>query len=234
MKIFANTADLEVLARWRSLGVIDGVTTNPAICAAHAGATGGHPAELLRRIVQIMGDGQVFAQVTARDPKAQLAEARMLASLGPQMVIKVVVDEVGVQSMPLMVEAGLQVSATAVNSIGRALLAARCGAHYAIPYYGWLEDSMEAPTGLANDMAEIYRAQGYATRLHVLCRRVSDLRAAAAAGAWGVLMDPPDLERFLFHHAQTQVAVERQAQAWQQRFGSVDWLHFADRHDTRC
>ena len=49
---------------------------------------------------------------------------------------------------------------------------------------------------LVEDMAEIYRAQGYATRLHILCRRVADLRAAARAGAWGVLLDPPDLDRF--------------------------------------
>jgi len=226
MQIFANTADLTALARFRALGLISGVTTNPAICAAHA--VSDDPVQTVRRIVQVMGDGQVFVQVIARDAALQLEEARFLSTLGPHMVIKVLMDEVGLQSIPRMVSAGLQVAATAVNSIGRAILAGQCGAHYAIPYYGWLEDSLETPTGLVQDMADIYRAQGYATRLHVLCRRVDDLRVAARAGVWGVLLDPAELDRLLFRHAQTEVAVNRQALAWAQRFGERDWLHWRD------
>jgi TalC/MipB family fructose-6-phosphate aldolase len=225
MHIHLNGADLGAIARWREAGLIDGVTTNPAIAAAGAAATGGHPVELLREIVRIMGpDGQVFAQVLSRDAAEQLEEARFLAGLGPRMVIKVLMDTVGQRSIPLMVAAGVQVAATAVNSVGRAIAAARCGAHYVIPYYGWLEDAMEAPTGLADDIAAIYRTQGYRTHLHVLVRRVADLRAAGLAGAWGVLLDAPDIERIFFHHAQTDVAVNRQHAAWRERFGETTWL----------
>jgi len=224
MEIFANTADLTQLARFRELGLISGVTTNPAICAA--GAVSKDPVELIRRIVEVMGEGQVFVQVISREPARQLEEAQFLAGLGPKIVIKVPMDSAGMRSIPHMVSAGLQVAATAVNSVGRAILAGQCGAHYAIPYYGWLEDTMEAPTGLVEDMAQIYRAQGYRTRLHILCRRVADLRAAARAGAWGVLLDPPDLDRLFFHHAQTELAVNRQAQAWGQHYGDADWLQF--------
>lgn len=223
MEIFANTADLVQLAHYRELGLISGVTTNPAICAV--GAVSANPVDLIRRIVEVMGDGFVFVQVLSREPQSQLDEALFLNELGPNMVIKVLMDKVGYRSIPRMVAAGIQVSATAVNSIGRAIAAGECGAHYAIPYYGWLEDSLESATALVDDMAQIYRAQGYATRLHVLCRRVEDLRIAARAGAWGVLLDPPDLERF-FHHAQTEVAVKRQADAWSDRYGNVDWLHY--------
>lgn len=223
MEIFANTADLEQVAHYRALGLISGVTTNPAICAA--GAVSANPVDLIRRVVEVMGTGYVFVQVISRDPEIQLEEARFLSSLGPHIVVKVPMDKTGMRSIPRMVEAGLQVSATAVNTIGRAIAAGECGAHYAIPYFGWLEDSLEAPTGLVEDMADIYRAQGYTTRLHILCRRVADLSVAARVGAWGVLLDPPDLERF-FHHAQTEVAVKRQADAWAGQYGSVDWLHF--------
>lgn len=225
MQIFANTADVAQLRHYRSIGLIGGVTTNPAICAAHA--QGRNPIELIREIVQVMGDGAVFVQVLAREPEQQLEEAQFLATLGPNMVIKVLMDAIGQQSIPRMVRAGLQVSATAVNSIGRAILAGECGAHYAIPYYGWLEDSQEAASGLVEDMAQIYRAQGYATRLHILCRRVPDLCVASRVGAWGVLLDPPDLERF-FHHAQTEIAVKRQHDAWAKQFGEVNWLNLRD------
>jgi len=225
MEIFANTADLVQLARYRELGLISGVTTNPAICAMNAVSK--NPVELIRRIVDVMGDGHVFVQVLATDPESQLEEARFIAGLGPRMVVKVPMDKVGMRSIPRMVEAGFQVAATAVNSIGRAIIAGECGAHYAIPYYGWLEDSLEAPTGLVDDMAEIYRMQRYTTKLHVLCRRVTDLRIAARAGAWGVLLDPPDLDRF-FHHAQTDVAVNRQVEAWAKHYGDVNWLHYRE------
>ena len=153
MEIFANTADLVQLAHYRELGLISGVTTNPAICAV--GAVSANPVDLIRRIVEVMGDGFVFVQVLSREPQSQLDEALFLNELGPNMVIKVLMDKVGYRSIPRMVAAGLQVSATAVNSIGRAIAAGECGAHYAIPYYGWLEDSLESATALVDDMAQI-------------------------------------------------------------------------------
>ena len=115
MKIFIDAANIEQIAEYRRLGLICGVTTNPEICGQ--GAISANPVDLIKRIVAVMGDGHVFVQVVSRDPAQQL---------------------VGIKSIPRMVQAGLQVSATAVNSIGRAILAGKCGAHYMIPYYGWL------------------------------------------------------------------------------------------------
>jgi len=223
MKIFIDTADVEQIVAYRRLGLIAGVTTNPEICAQCAVSQ--NPLDLMSRVVAAMGDGYVFAQVLSRDPQRQVDEAHFLAGLGPNMVVKVPMDKVGMQSIPRMVKAGLQVSATAVNSIGRAILAGECGAHYMIPYFGWLEDTMESPTGLIENVAAIYRAQGYQTRLPVYCRRVIDIQQAALAGAWGVLLQPQDLERF-FHHAQTEVAVGGHAAAWRKQYGDTCWLDY--------
>jgi transaldolase len=223
MKIFIDTGDVEQIGEYRRLGLISGVTTNPEICGQCAVSS--NPVELIKRIVAVMEDGYVFVQVMTRDPAKQLEEAKFLAGLGPNIVVKVIMDKVGIRSIPLMVKTGLQVSATAVNSIGRAILAAECGAHYIIPYYGWLEDALEAPTGLIEDVAAVYRAQQYATRMHVYCRRVIDIKKAAQAGAWGVLLAPQDLERF-FHHAQTDVAVNCHAAAWRKQYGETNWLDY--------
>jgi transaldolase len=223
VEIFIDTADLTKISEYRELGLISGVTTNPEICAQNAVSK--NPVDLLRKIVDLMGDGYIFAQVVSRDPATQLEEAKFVAGLGPNMVIKVAMDRIGLQSIPRMVKAGLRVSATAVNSIGRAIVAAECGAHYIIPYYGWLEDSMELPTGLIRDVSAIYRAQGYQTRIHAYCRRVIDVREAASAGAWGVLLQPQDLEHF-FHHAQTDIAFNAHAAAWKRQYGNTCWLDF--------
>ncbi len=225
MNIFIDTADIEQIVAYRRLGLITGVTTNPEICAQCA--VSGNPLDLIRKVVAAMEDGYVFVQVVSRDPDRQLEEAKFLSGLGPKIVVKVLMDKVGLQSIPRMVKAGLQVSATAVNSIGRAILAAECGAHYMIPYYGWLEDSMESPTGLIENVAAVYRAQGYQTRLHIYCRRMVDVQKAAVAGAWGVLLPPQELERF-FQHAQTEVAVGAHAAAWRKQYGNTCWLDFRD------
>jgi transaldolase len=230
MHIFIDTADAEQIVAYRRLGLIKGVTTNPEICAQCA--VSNNPLELIRKVVAAMEDGYVFVQVISRDPQRQLEEAKFLSGLGPKIVVKVPMDKLGLQSIPQMVKAGLQVSATAVNSVGRAILAGECGAHYMIPYYGWLEDSMESPTGLIENVAAIYRAQGYQTRMHIYCRRVIDVQRAAMAGAWGVLLQPQDLERF-FHHAQTEVAVGGHAAAWRRQYGDTCWLDYRDGEGKR-
>ena len=231
MKIFIDTADVDRIVEYRQLGLISGVTTNPEICAQFAVSK--NPVDLIRQIVAVMEGGYVFVQVISTDPVTQVGEAKFLSGLGPNIVVKVPMDRAGMKSIPRMVEAGLQVAATAVNSIGRAIVAAECGAHYMIPYYGWLEDTMELPTGLIEDAAAIYQAQRYHTRVHVYCRRVIDIRTAALAGAWGVLLQPQDLERF-FYHAQTAVAVSAHAAAWNKQYGNTCWLNYrgSDASDT--
>ena len=84
---------------------------------------------------------------------------------------------------------------------------------------------LEKNTGLIEDVAAIYKAQGYMTKMHVYCRRIPDITAAAKAGVWGVLLQPQDLDRF-FHHAQTEHAVTAHMNAWQQHYGKTCWLDY--------
>jgi transaldolase len=223
MKIFLDGADCDALKHYRDMGLIQGVTTNPEIMGLYAVSK--NPLDLLKKIIATMGDGYVFVQVAGKDPDTQVEEAKRLSVLGPNMVIKVLIDKNGLKSIPKMVAAGLQVSATAVNTVGRAILAGECGAHYMIPYYGYLEDVAETESTFIEDVAAIYAAQKYTTRMHIYCRRVDDIRRAAKAGAWGVLLMPSDLERF-FHHAQSDIAVNGHRAAWLKQYGDVSWLDF--------
>jgi len=223
MKIFFDGADCEALRHYREMGLIQGVTTNPEIMGMYAVSK--NPLDLLKNIIAVMGDGYVFVQVAGKDVATQVEEAKRLSGLGPNMVIKVVIDKLGLKSIPRMIAAGLQVSATAVNTIGRAILAGECGATYMIPYYGYLEDVAETESTFIEDVAAIYAAQKYTTKMHIYCRRVDDIRRAAKAGAWGVLMQGSDLERF-FHHAQSDIAVNGHRAAWEKQYGTANWLDF--------
>jgi hypothetical protein len=95
-----------------------------------------------------------------------------------------------------------------------------------IPYYGWMEDCQDRSTNLIADAAEIYHAQGYATKIHVYCRRMVDVMVAAKSGAWGVLLEPKDLQRF-FDHPLSTGALEGQRISWESRYGAgTTWLDF--------
>ena len=177
MQIFIDSPDPIEIRRYRMLGLAQGVTTNPGSFGAVGQSA--NPVDLLHAILDAAAGMPVFVQVRAREPQAQVEEAKRLSAMGQAMVIKVIMDEVGFQSIPQMVKAGLQVCATAANSVGRAILAAKCGAQYMIPYYGWLEDSHERSTHLISDVAEIYQAQRFETRIHVFCRRMADVIVAA-------------------------------------------------------
>lgn len=79
-------------------------------------------------------------------------------------------------------------------------------------------------TGLVDDVAESHRAQGDQTRTRIYCRRVVDVKAAAKACGWGVLLQPQVLEHFL-QHAQTDIACNAHAAAWKKAYGDHTWLN---------
>jgi transaldolase len=224
MQIYIDCANPTEIRRYREMGLAEGVTTNPGSFGACGQSS--NPVDLMSAVLEAAAGIPVFVQVRSHEPLAQLEEAKLLSALSRSIIIKVIMDEMGFQSIPQMVKAGLQVCATAVNSVGRAILAAKCAAHYIIPYYGWLEDSHDRSTNLISDIGEVYRAQGYQTRIHVYCRRMTDVMVAAKAGAWGVLLEPQDLQRF-FDHPHTSVAVEGQRLSWETRYGQgTTWLDF--------
>jgi transaldolase len=227
MQIYIDTTDAGEIKRYRETGLIDGVTTNPGSFGANG--TGANPVELFDSVVEAAAGLPVFVQVRARAIADQVEEATRLKARYPNVVIKVIIDEIGYQSIPLMVQAGLTVSATAVNSAGRAILAAEAGAHFMIPYFGWLEDSHDHATNLVADVAAIYAAQHYETKMHIFCRRSSHVIEAAKAGVWGVLMEPNDLNCF-FDHPHTAAAVDGHRASWDGKYGhETTWLDFLNR-----
>jgi len=224
MQIYIDTTDAVEIVRYREMGLIDGVTTNPGSFGAQG--TSANPTDRLRSVMDAAAGLPAFVQVLSRRVADQIEEARRLIAQYPNVVIKVIIDDVGFRSIREMVKAHIPVSATAVNSVGRAILAAEAGADYMIPYFGWLEDSHDHATNLVADVSAIYAAQHYDTKMHVFCRRGNHVIEAAKAGVWGVLLEPGDLQCF-FDHPHTAAAVDGHRAAWDARYGSeTTWLDF--------
>ena len=139
MKFFIDTANLDQIREAQSLGVLDGVTTNPSLMAKE-GITG--EKNIIQHYIDIceIVDGDVSAEVISVDFKGMVEEGKILAALHPQIVVKIPMIEDGVKALKYFSDEGIKTNCTLIFSAGQALLAAKAGATYMSPFIGRLDD----------------------------------------------------------------------------------------------
>ena len=135
MQLFIDTADIEEIKQAQEMGVIDGVTTNPSLVAK----TGRKFIDVLGDIVSIVS-GPVSAEVISTDSPGMIAEAKELASIADNIVIKIPLIPEGLKAVRQLTEQGIKTNVTLIFSPLQALLAAKAGATYASPFVGRLDD----------------------------------------------------------------------------------------------
>lgn len=141
MKFFLDTADLDEIREAASWGVVAGVTTNPSLYAK----IGGKLADFenhIGRICEIV-DGPVSAETTAMTRDEIVADGRRLASIAPNVVVKIPVMAEGLAAAKQLASEGIAVNMTLVFSAPQAIMAARAGARYISPFVGRFDDIAE-------------------------------------------------------------------------------------------
>jgi len=161
MKIFLDTANLDELRQGVSLGVVDGVTTNPTLVAREKKPFREH----ILDICEILKDGIVNAEVVSTDTEGILREAHELASWHPNIVVKVPMIPDGVRALSVLAKEGIRVNVTLVFSAPQALLVAKAGAYIVSPFLGRLDDIGEDGLILLRDIMQIYRAYNFQTQV---------------------------------------------------------------------
>lgn len=164
MKFFIDTANLDQIREAQSLGILDGVTTNPSLMAKE-GITG--EANILTHYVDICNivDGDVSAEVIATDFEGMVQEGEALAALHDQIVIKLPMIADGVKACKYFSDKGIKTNVTLIFSVGQALLAAKAGATYMSPFIGRLDDISTDGLGLISDIRLIYDNYGFETQI---------------------------------------------------------------------
>ena len=154
MKFFIDTANLDQIREAQSLGVLDGVTTNPSLMAKE-GITG--EKKIIEHYVKIceLVDGDVSAEVISVDFEGMVKEGEHLASLHSQIVVKIPMIEEGVKALKYFSDAGIKTNCTLVFSTGQALLAAKAGATFVSPFIGRLDDNSTDGLELIEDIWDI-------------------------------------------------------------------------------
>ena len=164
MKFFIDTANLEEIKEAQSLGILDGVTTNPSLMAKE-GISG--EKDILNHYVNICNlvNGDVSAEVISVDFEGIVKEGEKLASLHSQIVVKVPMIEEGVKALRYFSDKGIKTNCTLIFSAGQALLAAKAGATYVSPFIGRLDDISTDGLNLISEIRDIYDNYAYETEI---------------------------------------------------------------------
>ena len=169
MKFFIDTANLDQIKEAQSLGILDGVTTNPSLMAKE-GITGQDNIIAHYKAICEIVEGDVSAEVIATDFEGMISEGEALASLHPQIVVKIPMILEGIKAIKYFADKGIKTNCTLVFSTGQALLAAKAGATYVSPFIGRLDDVSTDGLQLIEDIRNIY--DNYAFKTEILAASV--------------------------------------------------------------
>ena len=209
MQLFIDTADIEEIKEAQEMGVIDGVTTNPSLVAK----TGRKFVDVLTDIVSIVS-GPVSAEVISTDSAGMIVEAKELASIANNIVIKIPLIPEGLKAVKQLTDQGIKTNVTLVFSPLQALLAAKAGATYASPFVGRLDDIAHTGMELIDQIVTIYANYEFETQVLVASvRNPIHLLEAALAGAH-VATVPFKVITQLTKHPLTDQGLERFLADW--------------------
>ena len=213
MKFFIDTANLDQIKEAEALGVLDGVTTNPSLMAKE-GITGRD--NILKHYVAICQavEGDVSAEVIATDIEGMITEGEELASLHPQIVVKIPMIEDGIKALKYFSDQGIRTNCTLIFSAGQALLAAKAGASYVSPFIGRLDDISTDGLNLIQEIRDIYDNYDFGTEIlaasvrhtmHIIdCAKIgADVMTGPLSSIKGLMKHPltdSGLAQFLADH----------------------------------
>lgn len=164
MKFFIDTANLAMIEEANSLGVLDGVTTNPSLMAKEGIAGEENILNHYLKICEIV-QGDVSAEVISTTYDEMIVEGEKIAALHPQIVVKVPMIKDGIKAIKYFSSKGIRTNCTLVFSAGQALLAAKAGATYVSPFLGRLDDVSTDGLNLIEEIRIIYDNYGYNTQI---------------------------------------------------------------------
>ena len=162
MKFFIDTANIDEIKEAHSMGMVDGVTTNPSLIAKE----GRDFEDIIKEICEIV-DGPISAEVISVDTEGMVKEARHLAKIHANIVVKIPLTVDGLKATRRLAEEGIKTNVTLVFSPLQALMAAKAGATYVSPFIGRLDDLSQEGLLLVEQIVEIYSNYAYNTEIIV-------------------------------------------------------------------
>lgn len=196
MKIFLDTAHYETIHTWAKTGLIDGVTTNPS----HMSREGGDLVALIRKISQCLPEGHISVEVTEQAPEKVYAQAKALAALADNIVVKIPCHVSYLSIINTLVKEGVKINITLVFTLAQALCMSKLGVTYISPFVGRLDDIDTDGVSLLEEIKEMLDSYDFETQvLAASLRHVRHVHAAIAAGVDCMTLPVELLEKVIVH-----------------------------------
>lgn len=209
MKIFLDTANLDMIKEAASWGIVDGVTTNPTLVSKENLKF----EELIKEITQIV-PGPISVEAVSTKSKDIVKEAETLAKMAENIVVKIPICVEGLKAIKELSQIGIQINTTLIFSPLQALLAAKAGARYVSPFIGRLDDISHSGMDVVEQTMIVFDNYGIETEVIVASvRHPLHVVEAALIGADIVTMPFPVLEK-LVKHPLTDIGMERFLKDW--------------------
>lgn len=212
MKFFIDTANIDEIKKGIEMGMVDGVTTNPSLIAKED-----KPFETIVSEICSIVEGPVSAEVVSLDAEGMLSEARELAKIGDNIVIKIPMIVEGLKAVKQLASEGIKTNVTLVFSAAQALLAAKAGATFVSPFVGRLDDIGNPGMELISDIVTIYDNYGYQSEIIVASiRSPQHVLDSALLGA-DIATIPFKVINQLAKHPLTDNGMEQFLADWEKR-----------------
>ena len=216
MKIFLDTADVDLIEKYYGTGLIDGVTTNPTLIKK----SGYDPEEVYRKIA-LIGVDDISMEIVTDDSYEFLKEGRRLKEkFGEITTIKVPCTPEGLKGCKLLSKEGIRVNVTLIFSAAQAVLASKAGAAYVSPFVGRVDDNSFDGLRLIEEIANIYETQ---SRLYnfvdteILSASIRDVGSVSKSFEYGagIVTMPPSVFEKMYNHILTDKGLELFQKDWE-------------------
>ncbi len=209
MKLYLDTANVEEIRQAAEWGVISGVTTNPSLAAKEDQDFN----TILSSICELV-DGPISAEVISLEYEGMLKEARKLAGVHKNVVVKIPIVPEGMRAVKTLAAEGIKVNVTLIFSVNQALLAARAGAAYISPFLGRLDDIGHNGVELVRDIVDMIDLHDLdAEVIAASIRHTEHVPAVALAGSHIATLPFKVLEQ-MFKHPLTDIGIEKFISDW--------------------
>lgn len=204
MKFFIDTANIEEIKEINSWGILNGVTTNPSLIAKEGRVF----EDVVAEITDII-NGPISAEVTAEDSETMVKQARELAKISENIVIKIPMTEEGLKTVSILSKENIKTNVTLIFSANQALLAAKSGATYVSPFIGRLDDIGQNGMELIADLSEIFAIYGIETEIIAASIRHTDHVHQCARYGADIATIPYKVFKQMLNHPLTNVGIDK-------------------------
>lgn len=210
MELWLDTANIEDIREINAWGVLSGVTTNPSLAAKE-----GVPFRQRLKEICAEVDGPVCGEVVATETAGMVEEGFDLAGLAENLVVKLPITPAGLAASVALTGKGIKTNLTLCFSVAQAVLTAQASATYVSPFLGRVDDTGNDGVALLAEIVEVFRTQGFSTKILAASLRSTQHVADAASVGADVATMPTAVFRALVRHPLTDLGLERFSEDWQ-------------------